>query len=264
MSQIKALGCFILFGILCRSSVADELAVSLPAAIETPALTQSTPRWQLEPGVGASGADAVFVWNKPAGDGTTNLFLTRLTDSGRPLEAPPRLVVPEFYNSWYPELYPAENGFFLRYFDKTNRNSPTRLVATRIDADGNPAFAAVVITTNIFKQADTASNGRSLLLLFEDYHSSGITLDYTILGSNGGIISTGILQEASAGHSFAAGSDGKDLLAVWSARVEPYLRVTRFSQTDRSLSTTGFGTNMMTVQTIGHGQNGYLVGGQRP
>jgi hypothetical protein len=261
MNPMKALGWLVVLGILSPGRAADELAVSSPTMIEPPPLTQRAPEWQMYGSVGTSGTNAVFVGNKPAGDGTMNLFLTRLDEFGRPVQAPPRLIASEFYTSSHAELYPADGGFFLRYFDRTNRLGGSRLVATRIDMDGNVAFPPVVISTNVFKESDTASNGRSLLLLVENYNQPGIKLDYTIVGWNGGILSTGVLEGASGGHSFAAASDGKDFLAVWSASAPPYLRVTRFSGSDGSLSTTSLGTNTAYVQSAAHGKNGYLVAG---
>lgn len=262
MNPIKALGWLVVLGILTRGSGAEDLAISSPTLIEIPSLVAIGGQTPLYGAVGASGTNAAFVWTKAGGDGTTNLFFNRLNEFGRAIDAPPRLVASEFYLSTYSELYPAKGGYFLRYFDRTNRSAATaRLLVKGIDFDGNSTFAPVVISTNLFKEADTASNGRSLLLLVENYHTSSISLDYTIVGPNGKIVSTGRLAGASGGHSFAAASDGRDFIAVWTASAPPYLRVTRFSGIDGSLSTTDVGTNVISVQTMAHGKNGYLVAG---
>src|SRR4051812_48667324 len=152
MNPMKALGWLVVLCILSPGRAADELAVSSPTMIEPPPLTQRALEWQMYGSVGTSGTNAVFVWNKPAADGTMNLFLTRLDEFGRPVQAPPRLIASEFYTSSHAELYPADGGFFLRYFDRTNRLGGSRLVATRIDMDGNVAFPPVVISTNVFKE----------------------------------------------------------------------------------------------------------------
>ena len=246
---------------LCRAGAADELAISSPTPLEAAPLVGAQVPPLLYGSLGVSGTNAAFVWTKPAQDGTTNFFLTRLNDFGRPLEEPPHLIASGSYVTPYSELYPAEGGYFLRYFNRTNRPGTSPLVATRINFEGNMAFTPVVITTNTFKESDTASNGRALLSLVENYRTAGIKLDYTLLGFNGGIISTGVLEEASGGHSFAAASDGKDFLAVWTAAVPPLLRVTRFSGSDGSLTTTGLGTNSMFVKTMAHGKTGYLASG---
>jgi hypothetical protein len=251
----------IMCGALCSVIASDELAISSPTIIETPPLVPAPALPLLYGSVGSSGTNAAFVWTKPAPDGTTNFFLTRLNDFGRPFAEPPRLIASGSYITPYSELYPAEGGYFLRYFDKTNRAGASRLVATRIDFEGNMAFPPVVITTNIFKESDTASTGRSLLVLVENYRAEGIRLDYTLLGFNGGILSTGVFEGAAAGHSFAAASDGKDFLALWSASAPPLLRVTRFTGSDGSLTTTGLGTNSMFVKTMAHGKYGYLASG---
>src|SRR5688572_22561134 len=95
MRRIKAYGALLVVGI-CGfngggSIAAEEITVSSPAPIETPSLALLSSPSPLYGGVGRSGAYGAFIWNRAAGDGTTNLFLTRIDNFGRPVEEPPRL-----------------------------------------------------------------------------------------------------------------------------------------------------------------------------
>jgi hypothetical protein len=261
MNPMKALGWMVMLAVFCCHTLGDDLTITSPTMIEMPPLEPLPSRLQLYGAVGTSGTNAAFVWNSAASDGTTNLYLTRLNEFGSAIKTPPWLVAPAFYISAYPELYPAEGGYFLRYFDRPNRSGPSRLLLKGIDFDGNQVFAPLVITTNSFKESDTASNGRSLLLLVENYRTAGIKLDYTLVSASGGILSTGVLEGASGGHSFAATTNGAELVAVWSASSSPHLRFTRISENGASVRTAGVPDKSIFVQAVAHGKNGYLVAG---
>lgn len=245
------------------------LTVSSPTPIEAPPLIAGTfvSETLVLPSLAVSGTNAVVVWHHPSGfpPGApgdpkyywTNLFLTRLDQTGQPIVEPPRLVATTYNAAVQPLLVPADFGFFMLYYAATNNAANWAYLCVSINPEGKTLSAPVVLATNSFKYSAAANNGRTLFFAGGPY-TTDAGLDFRILGQNGEQISKGVIPGGSQ-ETFAAASDGTDYLVIWRSAAAPYLRATRVLH-DGSLSPTVGIPNIVAYQMwLAHGPSGYLA-----
>jgi hypothetical protein len=248
-------------------ATASELAVSPIAPLFRPELTAHNPDQFAYPIVAVNGTNAVFMWDRESGPmpgesgtnpGHTNIFLTRLDPAGNPIDAPPLFVAPSSYTRSVSSLIPAERGFFMVYFARTNAPGNWTYLVTRITPEGQQQFAPIVLETNTFRYAPLTGNGRTLLIVGGTPPTEpGIKIR---LLSNEGRMIPGVITNASSGVIRAA-SDESGHLVVWRPPATQELRATRILNDGQQLPSVPI-TNVNTFgfsPVIGHGKNGYLL-----
>src|SRR6185295_12649892 len=89
----------------------------------------------------------------------------------------------------------SETGFFILYTGRTATNSPVSFLITRIDASGIPAFAPARLLTNAPTSYRAASNGKTVLVVYETMNAGKLELGFKLVDSSGSSIDSGTLPD---------------------------------------------------------------------
>jgi hypothetical protein len=242
---------------ICCEVRADVLTVTPPTILETPPLAARRQNLAF-PTIGVAGTNGILVWNENAGalpgTGTdsqspnTNLVFARVDQTGALLDQTGHFLAARGRSIGPAALRGAGSTFFMVYARETN------LVATRFDQNGHRLFEPVAISTNPAANHRVASNGKTLLVVY----NTGIgRLEFALLADDGAIIAKGANTNSVYATSFDVATDGVDYLLVWQDRAA--MRAARFDGATGAYQTVNVGVDSRDVAALGYGKGGYLL-----